>query len=64
MNLFKDFANAVRQEMSAQGYDVAHVKDDDHAAVVLYSKMHRYTIRPRLGRLQSQATKGKRRMGG
>ena len=47
MNLFKDFANAVRQEMSAQGYDVAHVKDDDHATVVLYSKIHRYTIEPR-----------------
>ena len=33
--------------MDSQGYDVAKIQDDDHASLVLYHKMLRYTIAPR-----------------
>ena len=47
MNLFKDFADAVRHHMAVRGYEVTHVQDDDHAAIMLYYKISRYTIEPR-----------------
>lgn len=47
MNLYEDFANAVRRELIAQGCDVAHVKDDDDTVVRLYRKIGRYTIESR-----------------
>ena len=47
INLFKDFADAVRHDMAVGGYEVSHVQDDDHAAIMLYYKISRYTIEPR-----------------
>ena len=47
INLFKDFADAVRRDMSLEGYDITHVQDDDHAAIMLYYKIRRYAIEPR-----------------
>ena len=47
INLFKDFADAVRRDMAVKGHEVAHVRDDDHAAIMLYYKIWRYTIEPR-----------------
>ena len=47
MNLFKDFADAVRHHMAVRGYEVTHVEDDYHAAIMLYYKISRYTIEPR-----------------
>ena len=44
INLFKDFADAVRLGLTTQGHDVSHVQHDDHAAVMLYFKMARYDI--------------------
>ncbi len=46
MNLLKDLANVLRNQIKAQGYDVSHVQNDDHAALMLYSKVLRYTIEP------------------
>ena len=46
MNLFEDFANLVRSDLVAQGYDEAKVKDDD-AVVRLYHKIGRYKIESR-----------------
>lgn len=47
MNLFKDVANTLRAQLREQGYDVSHVQDDDHAALMLHSKVQRYTIEQR-----------------
>ena len=47
MNLYGDFADAVRQEMSSDGYDVSSLKSDDQAALRLYSKLSRRIIVPR-----------------
>ena len=47
INLFKDFADAVRRDMAVEGHEVNHVKDDDHAAIMLYYKTRRYMIEPR-----------------
>ena len=47
MNLVKDLADLLRSCMDGKGYDVTKVQDDDHAALILYHKMHRYTIEPR-----------------
>ena len=44
MNLFKDFADAIRRQLTDQGYDVDSVNDNDDAAVRLYHKISRYTI--------------------
>ncbi len=46
MNLFKDYADAIRQGMVIQGYDIGHVQSDDHAAVMLFLKTKRYAILP------------------
>ena len=45
VNLFRDFADAVRISLTNQGHDVSQVLDDDHAAVMLYFKMERYEIK-------------------
>ena len=49
VNLFKDFAEALRRSMEIQGHDVSDVRSDDHAAVMLHLKTERYAIpaRPR-----------------
>ena len=47
INLFKEFADAARRDVTDKGHEVAHVQDDDHAAIMLYCKIRRYTIEPR-----------------
>jgi len=44
VNLFRDFADAVRFGLANQGHDVSRVQADDHAAVMLYFKIGRYHI--------------------
>ena len=46
MNLYRDFADGVRHEISSGGYDVSSIKDDDEAALRLYSKLSRCLIVP------------------
>ncbi|MDE2861565.1 MAG: hypothetical protein OXP10_01285 [Chloroflexota bacterium] len=47
MNLLRDLADTLRRHMAHEGYDVTKVHDDDHAALMLYHKMYRYTIEAR-----------------
>ena len=47
MNLLRNLADLVRCDMAGRGYDVKDVRDNDHGALVLYSRMRRHTIEPR-----------------
>ena len=47
MNLYRDFADAIRHKMASEGYDIASVEEDDEAAIRLYAKLSRRMIAPR-----------------
>ena len=47
INLYRDFADAIRYEMASEGYEIASVKGDDEAAIRLYAKLSRRMIAPR-----------------
>ena len=47
INLYRDVANALRNEMASGGYEIAPVKDNDDAAIRLYAKLGRRLIEPR-----------------
>ena len=49
INLYRDFADAIRRTMASEGYEIAPIKGDDEAAIVSYSKVNRRIItrRPR-----------------
>ena len=55
MNLLRDLADQLRNEMACAGHHVTNVRDDDHAALILYSKLQRYTIDPRPRRVMKAA---------
>ncbi len=44
MNLYRDFADAIRHQMKSDGYDISSVKDDDQAAMRPYAKLSRRII--------------------
>ena len=46
LNLFRDFANAIRHNMESDGYDISSVNDDDEAALRLYARLSRRMIAP------------------
>ena len=50
INLLRDLADAVRQQMALSGYDVASVENDDPKALIAWHKLSRYKIarKPRL----------------
>ena len=47
INLYRDVADALRNEMASGGYDIAPVKDNDDAAIRLYAKLGRRLIESR-----------------
>ena len=47
MNLFRDFANSIRNNMGSNGYDISSVNDDDEAALRLYASLSRRIIAPK-----------------
>ena len=47
IDLFRDFADAVRHQMASKGYDIASIKGDDEAAIRSYARLNRRIIAPR-----------------
>ena len=47
IDLYRDFADAVRHQMASEGYDIESIKGDDEAAVRSYARLDRRTIAPR-----------------
>ena len=47
INLYGDFADAVRHQMASEGYDIASIKGDDEAAIRSYARLNRRIIPPR-----------------
>ena len=46
MNLYGDFADAIRHCMVSEGYDIASIKGDDEAAIRSYARLNRRVIAP------------------
>ena len=51
INLYRDVADVLLNEMASGGYDIAPVKDNDDAAIRLYAKLSRRLIAPRPRRI-------------
>ena len=51
INLYRDFAGAVRSQMASKGYDIASIKCDDEAAIRSYARFDRRIIEPRPRRI-------------
>ena len=47
IDLYRDFADAVRHQMASEGYDIASIKGDDEAAIRSYARLNRRIIAPR-----------------
>ena len=47
IDLYRDFADAIRYKMTSEGYDIASVKEDDEAAIRLCARLSRRMIAPR-----------------
>ena len=46
INLYRDFADAIRHKMESDGYHISSVNDDDEAAMRIYAKLNRRIIEP------------------
>ena len=46
IDLYRDFADAVRHQMTSEGYDIASIKRDDEVAIRSYARLNRRIIAP------------------
>ena len=47
IDLYRDFADAVRHQMASEGYDIESIKGDDETAIRSYARLNRRIIAPR-----------------